>query len=720
MLFCEFEEIEDSHTHILIVEDSTTINNMLTKNLQMQNRTIKQAFSFEEAKKALLESNFEYIILDLNLPDHFGEDLVKDIKSLTQAKIVILTSEIDKQLREDLFKIGIVDYIVKQNDMSKVIRSIKQLFSTLLENQITKLLIVEDSIFMAKQYESFFTLRNYQVFIAKSAKEAKEILNNENIGVIVLDMELPDQHGLEFLDDLKADEIFCHIPVIVISGSDDAEVKRLALKNGASDYITKPFIIEEMLLKVDLQADANRNYIKMLCSEKFLKEYNQAIDDSTIVSKTDKNGIITFVNDAFCEISGYSKEELIGKSHNIIRHSDMPSSTFKEMWESILAKKVWRGVLKNRAKDGSSYFVQTTINPVVDTNGEIKEFIAIRTDITELERYKEILKKDLELSNNNVNYLKQYEEALNDFVLEIKTDPNGKILYVNDNFCKLSGYKKEELLEKDIKKNYKKQNSFKIASQISGAVKESLVYANYTKDGKLFHTDTKIYPIYDSKDNIEAYIYLMYDISAIIEAHREIETTQKEIIYKMGEIGESRSKETGNHVKRVAEYSRLLAKLYGLSDEESKILYIASPMHDIGKVAIADSILHKPGKLDANEWEIMKRHSEIGYEILRHSKRAILQAAAEITYTHHEKWDGSGYPRGLKKEEIPIFGRITAIADVFDALGSDRVYKKAWKLEKILEFFKEQKEKHFDPDLVDLFLTHIEKFVYIRQKYRDL
>ena len=187
----------------------------------------------------------------------------------------------------------------------------------------------------------------------------------------------------------------------------------------------------------------------------------------------------------------------------------------------------------------------------------------------------------------------------------------------------------------------------------------------------------------------------------------------------MGEIGETRSKETGNHVKRVAKYSKLLAKIYGINENEANNLLIASPMHDIGKVGIPDSILKKPGKLTKDEFEFMKDHSMIGYNILKDSNRDILKTAAIVAKEHHEKWDGTGYPLGLKGEEIHIYGRITAIADVFDALGSDRCYKKAWKDEEIFKFFKKEKGKHFDPVLVDLFFDNLEQFLKIRDKYRD-
>jgi response regulator RpfG family c-di-GMP phosphodiesterase len=200
---------------------------------------------------------------------------------------------------------------------------------------------------------------------------------------------------------------------------------------------------------------------------------------------------------------------------------------------------------------------------------------------------------------------------------------------------------------------------------------------------------------------------------------KEIEDTQKEVVFTMGAIGESRSKETGNHVKRVAEYSKTLALAYGLPLEEAELLKDASPMHDIGKVAIPDSILNKPGRFDEHEREIMNTHAELGFSMIKNSSRPLLKAASIVAYEHHEKWDGSGYPRKLKGDAIHIYGRITAIADVFDALGSDRCYKKAWEDEKIFKLFEEERGKHFDPQLVDLFFENLDTMLHIREKFKD-
>ena len=216
------------------------------------------------------------------------------------------------------------------------------------------------------------------------------------------------------------------------------------------------------------------------------------------------------------------------------------------------------------------------------------------------------------------------------------------------------------------------------------------------------------------------YDELQLKIDEIKELNKEIEETQKEVVFTMGAIGESRSKETGNHVKRVAEYSKLFALEYGLSEEDAELLKQASPMHDIGKVGIPDLILNKPGRLDEEEREIMNTHAKLGYDMLKYSNRELLKCAAIVAYEHHEKWDGTGYPRNLKGDKIHIYGRITALADVFDALGSCRCYKEAWEDEEIFEFFKEQKGKHFEPKLIDIFFDNLDAFLKIREEFKDI
>lgn len=199
----------------------------------------------------------------------------------------------------------------------------------------------------------------------------------------------------------------------------------------------------------------------------------------------------------------------------------------------------------------------------------------------------------------------------------------------------------------------------------------------------------------------------------------EIEGTQRDIVYMLGEAIESRSKETGNHVRRVAEYSFMIALGIGLTRAEAEILKVASPLHDFGKIAIPDAILHKPDKLTEDEFELMKTHAGIGMQLLSKSDRKILRAASIVAGEHHEKWDGSGYPLGLKGEDIHVFGRIVAVADVFDALGSRRSYKEPWPLERIVALLQEESGRHFDPTIVNWVLDNTDIMVEVRRMYPD-
>jgi putative two-component system response regulator len=200
---------------------------------------------------------------------------------------------------------------------------------------------------------------------------------------------------------------------------------------------------------------------------------------------------------------------------------------------------------------------------------------------------------------------------------------------------------------------------------------------------------------------------------------QEIEQTQRELIYTIARITDIHSAETGNHIKRVSEYAKLLAILAGYDKEKAEIFKLASAMHDVGKIGIPHDILNKPDKLSVKELAIMRKHPSIGYDILSQSKRPLLRAAAIVAHQHHEKYDGSGYPRGLKGKQIHILGRITALADVFDALDTPRSYKKRWALHETMNFIQNESGKHFDPRLVDLLIKHFGHFRKIRDKFPD-
>ena len=241
--------------NILIIEDSKTINNILKKELTLLGFNITQAFTLKEAKEALSKIKFQLIILDLHLPDGEGSELIANIQSLTKTKVVVLTSSQDAELREELFQYGILDYIVKDTNFLYSITEIVKIINTITKKNKDKILVVDDSKFILKQIKTILEPRNYIVNTALKAKTAVQKLQKEDYQLIILDMELPDMHGLELLEFIRRDVRFLSIPIIVLSGTSTPEIVRDVLKNGANDFLKKPYVFEEFILKVDLWID---------------------------------------------------------------------------------------------------------------------------------------------------------------------------------------------------------------------------------------------------------------------------------------------------------------------------------------------------------------------------------------------------------------------------------------------------------------------------------
>ena len=214
------------------------------------------------------------------------------------------------------------------------------------------------------------------------------------------------------------------------------------------------------------------------------------------------------------------------------------------------------------------------------------------------------------------------------------------------------------------------------------------------------------------RENIEFKKILSQDVYKLTN---ELNDLNKKIVYMLGSVAESRTIETATHLKRVTGYTKILAKYTDLNDEDINLLLCATPLHDIGKIATPNSILQKKGKLTPEEFEIIKTHTTVGHKILSSIDNKIFVTAADIALTHHEKYDGSGYPYGLKGDNISFFGRIVAVADVFDALTSSRSYKKEWDMDRTIEIMKPQRGKHFDPQIYDLFFGHLDELIECKE-----
>lgn len=272
--------------------------------------------------------------------------------------------------------------------------------------------------------------------------------------------------------------------------------------------------------------------------------------------------------------------------------------------------------------------------------------------------------------------------------------------YIGKELCEMPNYRevKQILQEESISAQENKQAIYPMSSGFLVVNKGQNKVGNYIYvDGKNSDFDFDLIKVFLANFSVSLDNYII---------NKMIQTTQREIIYALGETVESHFEETGGHIKRITQMMHRFSLKCGYTDADAEVLELASSMHDLGKIAIADSILKKPGKLTAEEFEIIKTHTLQGHKILSHSDLPALKLAAEIARYHHEKYDGSGYPEGLKGEEIPLSARMMAIVDVFDALTHKRVYKDASPVEEAVDYLLSEKGKHFDPALTEIFVDH--------------
>lgn len=384
-----------SNYNILVIEDSKSLNTIIFNKFKEFGYNCYRAQTLKEANEILDNSKIDYIMLDINLPDGNGYEIIKKYSN-SEIKIFVLTSHNDEQFRQISFQYGIIDFIMKDKDFFHRFDDISALIERIEKNKQSSILIVEDSFIIQEQLVDILTNRNYKTYSTDCTKDILKIISENSIDLILLDVNLKDGNGIEFLTKNKTEIIEINkIPVIIVSGNSDASIVRDGLKAGAKDIIRKPYIIEELILKVDANIDYRRKQKENKQVHHLLENYRTMIEESFIISKTDKHGFINYINDAFCKITGYTKEELIGKTHNIFKHEDTPDELYTDIWHTIKReKKSWEGELKNKKKDGSYFWSKTVIYPICDNNGNILELISIKTDITHEKLLEEYFKRN--------------------------------------------------------------------------------------------------------------------------------------------------------------------------------------------------------------------------------------------------------------------------------------------------------------------------------------
>ncbi|MDD3466867.1 MAG: PAS domain S-box protein, partial [Campylobacterales bacterium] len=366
-------------------------------------------------------------------------------------------------------------------------------------------LVIDTLLTARKSLQTKIESRGYRFLKAISLSDGLNIIYKHSPEIIILDLEMLDGDGFEYVKEIKKTYEGSRAKVFVLSDFMDPNIINKAFKAGCSEFVCKPYVSEDIVQKMDFWIDSIRSLEHLNASESLMNQYKNIIDESVIVSKSDANGIITYANAEFCKISGYELNELVGKSHNIIRHPDVDKKVFRDMWKSLKSGKKWRGIVKNRAKDGSTYWVKAVINPLFNSKGEIVEYIAVRDDITEMMEMKERLQHKLNSADEDLlrmfNLAQDYEKAIEESNIVTRTDLDGKITYANSSFYDVTEFEEKDVIGSTHSLFHSDKTPKSQIKNIWDTIKTGEAYKgiirNKTKGGGDIWLNTTITPIKD-------------------------------------------------------------------------------------------------------------------------------------------------------------------------------------------------------------------------------
>lgn len=583
-----------------------------------------------------------------------------------------------------------------------------------------RLLYVEDDLETREELQSILALYVAELYTAKNGREGLAMYRQHLPDIVVTDIQMPEMNGLSMAADIKAANP--EQAIVVLSAYNDVEYLFRALELNIQHYVTKPISVERLLSKLSEIGQQMHLAREARQSTRLLEQYKLLVDEKAIVVKIDLDGKMTYVNRHFCALSGYQEHEVLGK-HFLFSVADTNHhQLFESIKTTLLGQRRWTGMLKQWAKSGDDYVVDVSVIAVYDADDKLEEYVALMVDMTEVyekfERLSLSLKEDLDKQQH---FLREYERALDVGTSLCIIDIDGKIVSNNRNFSASLNFDQDELLGRSFFDLVRNGNDLKdrVLKKVADHGFSSRVIKITGKDGLPRTLSTVIVGIRNQGGDTHSLMSLSHDISDTVQLSEDIIENQKDLIYVLGEVVENRSQETGLHIKRVAVISEFLARQYGLSDEHAAMIKVASPLHDIGKIGVPDDILNKPGKLTSEEYRMMQKHTDLGFTLLNKLDRPLIKMAATIAHEHHEHYNGEGYPLGLSGEHIAIEARIVSLVDVFDALGSRRIYKEPWPDDKIIDYLQQNRGRQFDPELVDLFLSNLDNILAIRNQYGE-
>jgi len=380
---------------ILIIDDSKLINNALCESLSERNFDVTQAFDITTAKKILEEKSFNYALLDLELPDGIGEDLLPHLQAHQDTRVIILTSDRDRQRRKELFEFGnVIDYITKERYFADMELAIVQLIENISTNDTLNILVVDDSRFMRNQLRILLSKRKFNVYDAINGKEALEIIKNNKIDGAIIDLEMPVMDGNKLLGTIKRNKANLLIPVMVVSGTSDPDKIAKVIKNGASDFIRKPYASEELLLKIDKMMNELKQYRTIEMQKNKFTMYNNAIDNSTIFLKLKPTLQCSYTNTTLDNLFR------IPLGEDFPNYIDLSyEEEIVKLKKHIESKQSFQTTLKLKTKTTADIYLQLTFTPILNEKGCVEEIVVIGFDISLMQKKKNELIRVIKLES---------------------------------------------------------------------------------------------------------------------------------------------------------------------------------------------------------------------------------------------------------------------------------------------------------------------------------
>jgi putative two-component system response regulator len=559
---------------------------------------------------------------------------------------------------------------------------------------------------------------------ADSGRAALRAVLRQTFAVILMDVRMPTLDGYETAKLIHQRNDAGLTPIIFLTAFGPDETDTLtAYASGAVDFIFTPILADVLRAKVSAFVDLFVQSQELQRSLESITALNGALRDSESRAQAvlqnvadgivtlDEEGLVESFNRSAQRLFGYSEEEAVGQPLEFIiahrRHDDVPDPL--RTGESVPTAQDIRAEpteTVGRRKDGSSFPMEMGVSHMqigerTFTIGCIRDISARRKQAEVERRRGQTLRREAQRDRA------AFEEAPTGSVI---TNGDGRIERVNQAFCTMTGRTPDGLIGTHFLElthpEDRDDSATVVAAVMGGASRTHHFEKRYLlQDGRVLEARVAVTAIRDDAQQVTQLFAQVEDVTDARRTRRELEEAQLEMLARLAAAAEFRDDDTGQHTRRVGDLSVRIAQHLGLEDSQVELIRLAAPLHDIGKIAIPDAVLGKPGELTSEELEQMKTHTTLGAQMLAGSAFALLELAEEIALTHHEKWDGSGYPAGLVGDAIPIAGRIVAVADVFDALTHSRPYKAAWSTADAIIEITSEAGRHFDPQVLEAFLS---------------